>query len=84
MKTGFNVKYFNGSVADTFEFVLTSLVADKTTKDSIEPDHEWFEIVVKTYSTLYHEPLWIRIFFFENVDNKGYRHSQVEFTKVKG
>ena len=63
-QTGMNVKFFNGSVEDTFDFVLTALVAEKKNTDEILPDSDFFKITIKSTSKLTRETIRLMINFF--------------------
>ena len=57
---------FNGSVEDTFDFVLTTLYAIKKDTDIIRTDKEWYEIKVETIAPMSKEMIKMAIFFYEN------------------
>ena len=77
-----NVKFFNGSVEDTFDFVLTTLTAEKKKTDEIEPDSDFFLISIKTTSKLTRDTIRLQINFLNLERNKN--QCAIEFTRVMG
>ena len=77
-----NVKFFNGSVEDTFDFVLTTLNAEKKVTDVIEPDMDFYEINIKSTSKLTRATIRLKISFFNMGDKKN--QCAIEFTRKEG
>ncbi len=74
-----NLKYFNGSVEDTFDFVLTSLNMISEHYESIVPDRDYFTIEINTTSYLTGDTIRLSMNFF----TKGKR-CVMTFTKKSG
>ena len=76
------VKYFNGDIDHTFDFVVTTLnaiITDKGLNDDLEFDKEFGEILLTSYSKLSSAKIKMAIYFYENK-----KQTVMEFTKLEG
>ena len=78
-QTGMNIKFFNGSVEDTFDLILTFLNSEKNKNEKIDSDDIFYIISIKTISKLTRESVRLQITFF-----KMGEQCALEFTRISG
>jgi hypothetical protein len=64
-KTGMNLKYFNGSVEETFDFVLTALNMISIHRETFIPDRDYFAIEIVSTSYLTGDTVRIQLYFYK-------------------